>query len=501
MVTSTSEVASTGEWLLSLNEVRKNLKTSLNQRNKLGENYFMNRLFAEQFKSNPQNIVIATQKNGAGHWRQTMDLLIFLQSVQEETGVPIMEHVSVFDTTEVAIAEGRVNLVSAVGWLYDIINRNHPQVYTYFTNILQAAGGGVRPFINTMVASGSVSDYLLRSLVRPSVDNNYIPKLPTLFVGTHVLGAQSITDAANALAKTGGDPSRISVLEYAPDAWEGNTLAAMTTPTVYKGDHIMVVHSPEVADEVRKIRPEQKSKHERDRRIILPWGTLTNPLYQPLYTDKKEKEQQKNFQHILIEFSGNQKNDYDDLIIQFLKANAREIKNGKIRLTLHAMTHHHTVDKLNKALQESNLQDNLNVRIIHNEGFMDALASRETILMGQGDENNHIDDWGTVDFSFSKGGEPVLEDRPFAMGGVSGTGHEEDNVIAMEKEGRGLNLIGVSPDQWISKMRKHIEDNPVQERWPRAQFALLYALSKRHDIGKEVPTDFEQFEEYLTHDL
>ncbi len=409
--------------------------------------------FIDALKKNV-NIVVATTNAGAGHWRQAERLVRLFTSLGLEDQIT-------FIVTDRTTGETKS--------LSDIILRLYPTLQKTLI------GGKIMellaPFMNSRLGL-RIIDRQLAEMARHGEEDikralesseTFSQEKPTIFLTTHSM----LAGAVSRLVQERKNPDDW-VVEFPPDPWEGADLYAMTVKPPDRANWITVVHDKKTAEEYRRVRPTSSA-------IVVPWGTLSNAVFLERRRQiERGEEPKRKTMDVLIECSGNEIPPYDNLIIEFIKANVQAIKEGKIRLVIEPMHHQGSHKRFLKVLQETDLLNNPHIFLLPAASDRKtAVERREDVIEGKNEEvknkfNNSFDPFIVI----AKGGEVPVEDRadmivfcPYAS-----VPHEVRDIEFGVREGRAVDARRIPPDQWFDKLKELYEQ---ETRLPEASLALL----------------------------
>lgn len=389
---------------------------------------------AEQINVKNLNIVIGTTEAGAGHLRQMTHLDNYLNWLGLEDRI----------TKVVFPGEKSGSLLGFWQAMYSWMQKK-PKMWEATSTLMESKL--LLKYIQKQVKDIGQPEFLNEQI---SGSTHFEPSRDTLWVSTHVTAAVSMAEMNGGL------------VEFIPDPWRNGQLAAMSNPYPLYKRQMTILHDNATADEYHRIIPNQKG---------LGLGTLSNHRFA---VENPEMRPPVNENYWCIEFSGNPIPPYDELAARFIKAEAKQIKNGDFKLKIHTMHHSDTYGRIVQAVNEANLADCPNIRIVKEENIRDAIASREQMIIGD-------DDWGRPGVFVSKGGEVPLEqrdDRQTVLG-VYGAGHEGNDIVTGATEGRAIDFRIVPPEswrgEWINRKNVHEQLKRVQSL---AVLGLLWAVDR-----------------------
>lgn len=428
--------------------------------------------FVEFLKKNKYNIVISTTAAGAGHWRQAERLVRFFDLLGLGNQITF---VATDRTTKKTTS------------ITDFILKAYPRLQNYYT-----VAKLIRLLMNSPLGARIVDKQVLKMAEQGERDMMEILKEsktfdesnPTLFISTHSMlagGAGRILEKRN----NPGD----WLVEYVPDPWKDSDLRAMTVPHVGNSHWITVVHDKETASYYKRIRPDSQA-------IVVPWGTLSNPIYLERRQHLKSGEvKMRERMDVIIECSGSYIPEYDAKIISFIHNNVEAIKKGEIRLVIDPMFHRKSYESFLEELKKVGLDKSPNLLLLNFKHDINrAVKRREDVIERK---NVEVENYFGGNFDpfavIVKGGEVPLEDRadmvvfcPFAS-----VPHEVDDIKAGVREGRAVDARQIHPSEWFLKLKEIFEKRCIEQRnLPEPSMALLapvliYLLIKHKEYLEE----------------
>lgn len=371
--------------------------------------------------------IVASTKAGAGHKRQARHLERYLKEYLHQEAV---------ETVDISLEGSKSFLVRWGTMMYNRYMQNSPRVYEQVEKIL------AWPVWNSLL------DEQVRAMAKPEVFEGVGRRERSVVATTHAAGAVSAVRA--------GFPE---VVEYVPDPWRGGSLRLMSSPERAEDSHLTVVHGPETANRLGRMRS--------DGRTILPWGTLSNPDFVVGKKVGSETRREAGVLRVLVEMSGNNVPGYNEKIAEWVREAAGEIRRGSVDLTLHCMHHKEIYRKFFDLAAELNLENTDRMHILAGDNIKEAIEGRERCITGG--ENGK-----PPDVCIAKGGEVPLEERGGMVVAMPwGWGHEEADLLAGVQRGVGVDLRKVHPREWLKIVKEKRQILVTEEQSKIQNWSLL----------------------------
>lgn len=415
----------------------------------------------------PRHIVLSAHgKIGSGHINQGIHIENTLRLVSEEQA-PDGSLPDRSDVTHWSLdLLGSETSSQDKFWinLYAAMQKN-PKVDFFLSSILKHVNIG---FVHGMIDSKETEagkrffESYMKELIDSPADQ------PIIFHTTHTIPTELAIALASELERRGREAH---VIEYIPDPAFviGNYAHIMTSNSHFK-NHITVVHDNRTAEKLAKIRPGTP---------VYGLGTLSNPFLSGLYENPHNIVDDGTRRELYL-CPGNPRPKFNEAVAKRIEVLKEDIKNGRVRITIHAMHHKSNVDFFNSIKEKYELNDNLEIVYINADtpnALFEAVRQRE-------DLKNQITAYKNV-FIGVTGGEQVLEKNAnsHVVGVLAGGGHEAENTKRAVEDKQAIDFRNINPSEWTRLIELAQRNDKPNRRTGLA--GLATALIQEPHLGKQ----------------